>query len=70
MKATNIKGGGLGLDSEGLRHANPKSVVTLPPSGDCIIAHKYLQEGVHLFLDPVDKPPLDDQAVRGKMIDI
>lgn len=23
----------------------------------------YLQEGVHLLLDPVHKPPLDDQAV-------
>lgn len=41
---------------------------TVPPCGDCITAHKYLQESVHLLLDPVDKPPLDDQAVGGKTI--
>lgn len=46
------------------------SAVTLPPCGDFVIAHKYLQEGVHLLLDSIDKPPLDDQAVRGKTVNI
>lgn len=41
---------------------------TVPPCGDYITAHKYLQEGIHLLLDPIDKPPLDDQAVRGKTV--
>lgn len=34
----------------------------LPPSGD----NNYLQEGVHLLLDPINKPPLDNQAAKGK----
>ena len=69
---------GLGSDAEaefnpytrGLRPNNTKSVVTLPPHGGSIIAHKYLQEGIHLLLDPVDKPPLDYQAVGEKIIEI
>lgn len=43
-----------------------KPLVTVPPSDGCR-EYKYLQEGVHLLLDPVDKPPLDDQAVGGKI---
>lgn len=34
----------------------------LPPCGD----NNYLQEGVHLLLDPINKPPLDNQAAKGK----
>lgn len=41
-------------------------MVTVPPSDDGR-EYKYLQEGVHLLLDSVDKPPLDDQAVGGKI---
>lgn len=49
----------------------PKEIViTLPSCGESIIVHKYLQEGVHLFLDPIDKPPLDDQAVEEKLINM
>lgn len=33
----------------------------LPPSG----SNNYLQEGVHLLLDPINEPPLDHQAVGG-----
>lgn len=40
-----------------------KSEATSPPSGCFNSAHQYLQEGVHLLLHPVDKPPLDHQTV-------
>lgn len=33
------------------------------------ISSAYLQEGIHLLLDPVHKSPLDDQAVREKGAD-
>lgn len=26
---------------------------------------KYLQEGIHLLLHPIDKPPLDDKTTQG-----
>lgn len=53
-------------------HEN-KSEATSPPCGCCNSAHQYLQEGVHLLLHPVDKPPLDHQTVteeKGKKKEI
>lgn len=35
-----------------------------------ITEHKYLQEGIHLLLNPVDKPPLDYKADKGEIMQI
>lgn len=45
-------------------------MITLPSCVQSYIVHKYLQEGVHLFLDPIDEPPLNDQAVEEKRINM
>lgn len=45
-----------------------KCIVTSPPSGSHVSAFKYLEEGVHLLLDPIDKPPLDHKAVGQKIM--
>lgn len=36
---------------------------SLKQRGPLVAIKKYLQEGVHLLLHPVDEPPLDHQAV-------